>query len=331
MRRADARPASPPSQGSHTAVVISSVECPRQLSGEQGAFPACPARGEPNSFSEAGTLILSLSEFSDDLDSMSGRHKRMKKKNKPRADRFVTPPNEPVRAELQTLNLKEELYPKKREPMNITKMFKKPESVATVAGVGLAFIVAIIYILQWRAMVDTVDITRRVSERDERAWIKVTTIGDPIASPNQPPQWTMRVQNIGKTPARETLAYFLVEVLPNGSEPDFDYSKIRPSMRVFTGNVYPQDASPDIPARRLRYKAGSTTEVEDYVLQPSESADLTGGRSYIVVHGRVQYDDIFRVNHWATFCFVRGFNPSVGIAAANCVFHGNSADYNDEP
>ncbi len=261
--------------------------------------------------------------------AMSGRHRHKAKKNNARAVP-IRPAEEPV-SESPQQEEPRGVLPHGRRDMKLERVFRKPESVWAVAGVVLAAIVAVIYFLQWRTMIDSVTITRRVSERDERAWVKVMPIGAPIALPNEPLQWTVRVQNIGKTPAREVLAYFLVEVIQNGSEPDFDYSKIRPSMRAFTGIVYPQDTSPDVRVRRLRYKVGSTTEVEDYVLQPSEHGDLTSGRSYIAVHGRVQYADIFHVSHWATFCTALGLAPNGGITAANCSFSGNTADDNDEP
>ena len=114
------------------------------------------------------------------------------------------------------------------------------------AGVFLALAVAVIYFFQWRAMVDTVTITRRVSERDERAWIKVTPGIAPKPLANQSIHWPMSMQKIGKTPAHNVVGYFVIDVIPNGSTLDFDYSKFRPSERSSRGINYPRE----FPARR---------------------------------------------------------------------------------
>jgi len=209
------------------------------------------------------------------------------------------------------------------------KWKRSPEFYISVLGLFVGLGVLLIYYLQWREMVETVNVTRRVSERDQRAWMKVISLANPKPEANQPLSWQVRMQNIGKTPARNVVTYLFVDVLPKGSGPDLDYDKVRACMRTFKGVVYPEESG-DFPAIRFKFIQKSTSEVEMYDLQPAELERILAGSSYVAVHGIIHYDDAFHAHHWEKFCV--WWSPTAGsYSAAECAQNGNSTDDNDEP
>src|SRR5260370_35200173 len=139
---------------------------------------------------------------------MSSRRKQKRKKHKP-TERVVDvaekktgeePADETVHQELKTKD-------------NMTG----EHWTAKLGGV-LAVVVAVIYFLQWRTMIESVDATRRASERENRAWFTIHI------RPNEAGQllmYPLRVENTaGNTPGRHFIVDAWVEVIPISEEPD---------------------------------------------------------------------------------------------------------------
>src|SRR5580704_22990 len=223
-------------------------------------------------------------------------------------------------------------------PISRWRRFTNWLCTATVAEVGMFLLTLVIagsgiyYTTyakrQWRAMIATVNTTRQVSEREERAWLKITKIGSPKVAPNKPLQWELQIQNIGKTPARKIHAEFMIEIVPDGSYPDLDYGhRGRTVSELDKGILYPQDflTHPIQVVRRF-----DTSDRGIKLLQPSEYQSLMQNKSYIVTHGRVNYCDTFGVLHWVKFCSFTSDKTNVRFVG-NCGTVGNDADYADEP
>jgi hypothetical protein len=253
---------------------------------------------------------------------MSGRHKSKRKKKQP-PPRIINVPQEAPREIESQQPRQKESAPKENK---ITT-----EHWTAKAGVFLALTVAIIYFLQWRTMTDSVNTARQASEREERAWLDIQPMGDPIINADNTIVWPFHVQNTGKTPARNIAAHIFVEIVAAKSGPDLDYKKWRATNIALMGMIYPQQWSASLQVSRVRFKAGSSTDTEDRPLEPTEHDDLVNGRSYVAAHGIVQYDDTFHVSHWKTFCTWTALKRPGYYNAVDCTAKGNAADDNDEP
>ena len=128
-----------------------------------------------------------LIQFASDQNQMSGRHKHKNQRQKSK-NRTAGSSDEPVIIEPEATN-PEQRPQGEQNPVKVRRHISKPEPVVTVASVGLAAIVAVIYFFQWRAMVDTVDITRKASEREDRALVSIKATGDIQLVLNQPPSF----------------------------------------------------------------------------------------------------------------------------------------------
>ena len=116
-----------------------------------------------------------------------------------------------------TLNLPESIHIETKTAEHKERWYKDRTVWLQIAAILVGSVVAVIYFFQWRTMIATVDTTRQASERDERAWVRAIEVGGPQVMPNQPLQWAIQIQNIGKTPARNIHGQFLIEIIQDGS------------------------------------------------------------------------------------------------------------------
>jgi hypothetical protein len=47
---------------------------------------------------------------------------------------------------------------------------------------------------------------------------------------------------------------------------------------------------------------GGPSQVVKSRVSPGMIATVNTGEMYLVIHGKIKYDDIFGVHHWITFC-----------------------------
>lgn len=240
---------------------------------------------------------------------MSGRHKSKRKKRNGR--------NRPVQELKESSGtLPENTTPKYKLQNEAEKMriFKKPESIWTIAGVGLAFIVAVIYFLQFRAMRDAVDSSDRNMRIDQRAWLRVReTIPDATQLPigMEIPE-EVEIVNIGKTPARHINVKIASGVLASSIPPDFTYVTGEEFILDINGPgiMMPNDPVqiPFIIRRDPgRERKPQTKEVGQPLTNTQKIIEtIKNGNAYIEVHGYVTYNDIFGTYHWVNFCAAAG-------------------------
>jgi hypothetical protein len=136
--------------------------------------------------------------------------------------------------------------------------------------------------------------------REQRAWIKIDNpsvnmrLGDPVEE-------TLVVTNIGKTAAVAVTGNFAFEYLQKGELPTFDYRRRgRTYGEMATGFLFPNVPAPSEIAYYGPHAPGEGASVVR--VSPGMIATVNTGEMYLVIHGKIKYDDIFGVHHWITFC-----------------------------
>jgi len=211
-------------------------------------------------------------------------------------------------------------------------------AVATWSAFAAAAGYAYVAIQQWREMrIQTSQMQRQVRQ-DQRPWIKVSV--DPDHRPNVAERSQVsariRIQNTGKTPARELAVQTHLDVLPFSQAPVFPENlegyKNMPGFGwgETAGIRWPED-KPDTDFEIWWFQDGwqkRLATVSDY-------NDWVQGRSWVAVYGEADYADIFGVQHWTRFCIaVTGTSTAFGATTTNesrsCSDY-NSADNNSDP
>jgi hypothetical protein len=134
-------------------------------------------------------------------------------------------------------------------------------------------------------------------KRGERAWIVFDTDysdkmqltrSDKISVPIQ-------LENIGKTPAKNIHGFLVVDELKPAEVPIFDYISGRVSTPIRVGILYP-GAPQTTKAQEL------TEQRKPVAATPEKHRQFKQGAIIFTVWGKLWYDDIFRIQHWVTFC-----------------------------
>jgi len=171
-------------------------------------------------------------------------------------------------------------------------------------------------------LIESTEAAKRASETaaltmrlDERAWIVVEyapiamDVGSRVAVP-------LIFKNAGKTEARNLTGVISVSVTPANATPDFTY--VRGYYSWNTGYLAQNTKAP------TTWNALDRGTRQDFLLTDSANSALRSGKEVMTIHGRIDYDDIFRIHHWIKFCD-QGGAPENGMQ-----LRGNKAcsDYN---
>ena len=196
--------------------------------------------------------------------------------------------------------------------------------------VAITAIIAVIYFMQLSAMRDTVEVTRRSAERQDRAWVAVKPKGPFNVVTGAPVGIPFSLINFGKTPARHIHTDLWAKFIPVTSLEEM--SETGPRMEMETGDLFPGNVNEledfsTMQAQRQRPKGGH--ETENWPIESGEVSDFGAGNIYQVTYMVVSYDDIFGIHHWTRFCV---FNTRTGAApnTSACVSY-NREDDNEEP
>ena len=206
-------------------------------------------------------------------------------------------------------------------------------SVATlVSAVIYAGLTALIVIANWNLF----NLTRKTSEREDRAWVAVHPVGPLHIAANEPLEITFTLMNTGKSPARHIVTDVWVQVVPIKDSPDLSENGIR--LIADTGDLFQNDVNiPDndpysvIHGSRQKSTSPRTHDTDPWPMSEAEYAAFMDGKVYVVGSARVEYDDIFHVRHWTRFCashLVRPGRDPDGLAA--CAAY-NKEDDTEEP
>jgi hypothetical protein len=169
---------------------------------------------------------------------------------------------------------------------------------------------------------NSVKAIQRQMRQDQRAWIDVQ-FGE--FSLNQAGQMIVliTIKNIGKTPAKRIRLFAVLEVLKN-TEAAHLYKKDMPSVTDHEGILTPLSDS-KIPASTLNIDPADKRKAVARIMSEAEINDFKKGKLYFVVHGKVTYWDVFKVEHWRSFCNYA--LPPVGqVEAGSCVEYNKVDD-----
>jgi hypothetical protein len=182
--------------------------------------------------------------------------------------------------------------------------------IATVIFTALTFIVFYLQLEEMRRAYDPIknqaiaatnaadaakesaDVAKKTMQIDQRAWIGVESID---AIPRTPETGktlsaNVRMRNTGKTPARNIRQVGSLDAITGAPT-----SKYVGTVRL-AGNLSP-NASATIPFTPLGDGNHQPLRLNDEIL-----AALRAGQLKLVVHGRIDYDDVFGDPHWTTYC-----------------------------
>ncbi len=212
----------------------------------------------------------------------------------------------------------------------------KPDStplwkiVLECGAVAVGIIVAIIYYKQLQTMNDTLDLSRKTSERESRALVSIKPVGDIQVVVDQVPEVKLVLNNLGKTTARQIVGEIYIEVIPKDQGPTFVHGNPTPSTRYTAPDLFPTETH-DLAAKRLK-AVGEIVEggpAGEWPISKDEYASLLNGDTYLAAHGYIDYVDVYHVAHWSRFCVWRILKPGQ-FKAKSCTQY-NTTDENDEP
>jgi hypothetical protein len=177
---------------------------------------------------------------------------------------------------------------------------------ATVAAVVAAAIYALISLLIWRQMITQTRISNESLQQvaksfqtDERAWIGFTFVEGSITFTLQKSFLVpTKLINTGKTPARNVHGNIVVGIFKKGEPLDFTYTKGHAHYFVESGTIF-RDGSITESFEAIKH---GQDKAEAIIFTGPIKDELFSGRSFLIVHGRVDYWDIFGTEHWTTYC-----------------------------
>jgi hypothetical protein len=230
-----------------------------------------------------------------------------------------------------TLNLPEAIRIEAKTEERQKKWYRDRAILLQIAGICIGVVVAGIYFLQLRDMDKTVELSRKVAERESRALVSIKPNGEIQIVKDQSLQLSVRLTNLGNSTARNIVSRVYVGILPRLQAPTVDFGTPTPMVQYFVADMFPKDVQ-DFPAARQKAigpprEGGRDTEPRP--LSESEFNELTAGNTYVVAIGIVKYEDVYHIQHWSTFCAHR-YLGSLAIMAKSCTEH-NTEDENDEP
>jgi hypothetical protein len=203
---------------------------------------------------------------------------------------------------------------KKEKPMKFSERIKSSyfTNWCLVVFTGALAVVAIYQFIILKGQLHTMQI-------DQRAWIYVMVANVPKTPVvNEEFNAFIQYSNTGKTPAKKMRLYYRMENVRNGESPDFEYSA-RPAMVTTAGSMLPN--APNTITVPL-YQ--DIAKYESKKLTVADVEDLLAGKTFIAIHGRAEYMDIFGNSHWSKFCIWKAYcDPGKMVTARSC------SDYND--
>jgi hypothetical protein len=160
---------------------------------------------------------------------------------------------------------------------------------------------------------------QRQMRQEQRAWINLTVNLPQEFKENEGVTGSIHLINTGKTPAKNLVGQFVIEEVKNGESPIFIYSGIARTI-MSAGSVFPNSTlDGTVP---WSHKAQGTTNVGPTIVNTADIKNLTDGKVFFVIHGRIDYRDVFNAPHWVTVC---GWTaaPARNYTAKKC------SDYNN--
>jgi len=174
-------------------------------------------------------------------------------------------------------------------------------------------VLATVGVLQWQVIngqLTTMNGQLDVMRKDQRAWILVKEKTVPNIVEGAPLSVTLNITNTGKTPVLNYNGKAYIEVIQNGTDgPHFDSDKVQ-NTKFYSGLLFNGD-SREREVLRVSLDPISTGSFPPLFLTHDEKISVDTGRSWIAVHGVIQYKDTFGTSHWIKFCFPTTGSPAL--------------------
>jgi hypothetical protein len=129
---------------------------------------------------------------------------------------------------------------------------------------------------------------------DQRAWVSVTSAIEGVFDPDKAIEVPFRMHNLGRTPARHAVLNIAIGRFARSQKPP---DPLRWDKSAPLGDIQPDSILTDnLQLSPLGIPIGQP--LYDHLLN---------GDGFIVVRGKLTYDDAFKFSHWTDFCWV--FSP----------------------
>lgn len=157
-----------------------------------------------------------------------------------------------------------------------------------------------------------------LSRLDQRAWVSTYGAATLSMELNKPLTATINIKNTGKTFARGMTLSQVLQILPKGELPDFPRQDRREEIEgVSSDTLLP-------PGGEFEATVGLSKPL---ILSQSDIDAINAGDKFIVMFGKISYRDIFKCEHWTTFCLIYVPGPNT----FNAYSANNDADDNRSP
>jgi hypothetical protein len=176
---------------------------------------------------------------------------------------------------------------------------------------------------------------------DQRPWMFVDSpdVLEPLRKGDKVVQ-SIDIKNIGKTPAIDIWAIFMLDKVANGQDlnPLFlkpplpgmtkeewaDTTK-GPISSASTGILFPNSKTINTGAVWMKFM-GRSRRADTVMLTLDDYEEMMAGKTYFIAHGIVAYRDQFNVLHWTKYCRILWRNnvliPLKGTAGACTSYNG---------
>ena len=104
--------------------------------------------------------------------------------------------------------------------------------------------------------------------------------------------------NTGKTPAKNVHGSIRVGIVTRGEPLDFNYRLGRAHYESSAGTIFPNGFI----NQSFEAFQHAPEKPEAIILTRPLLDDIFSGKSIIVVHGKIIYNDVFGTEHWTTYC-----------------------------
>ena len=171
---------------------------------------------------------------------------------------------------------------------------------------------------------NTVKVTEEQMHRSQRAYV-VTAFGPHPEPDFEHRVWTpIQFTNVGNTVAKKLNVAVVIHLINKGQDPDFLYAPTHIPHRAYTGVLYPKQTPVTIHFTRQKVGATATAKTAAVPITEEELRLLAKGDLIMAVYGTVTYFDVFKVQHWSTFCAFVG--PGEKAPSDKCSEYNNTDD-----
>lgn len=165
---------------------------------------------------------------------------------------------------------------------------------------------------------EAVEVTRDAMRLDQRAWIAIRAITPvpPIPEIGKTLGASVVIQNVGKTPARRVSSDIVLRPVASRDVLTFEYDD---SKRRAVGTLSPNVTIASKADAIVAQPAGTKGEFLPILLNQQFIDEISRNDLKIYFYGRIDYEDIFGVSHWLTFCthLTAPFNGTFSFCDSN--------------